>query len=66
MKIWPGWQLTVKLERATPRRCRHIVKTAGQPMRCIFNAGHPPHGHTGSADLHAPAVPSPGTLADRR
>lgn len=62
MRIWPGWRLVIKLERSTPRRCRF---TSGS-MRCIFTAGHPPHGHTCASDLTAPAVPSPGMLADRR
>lgn len=66
MRIWPGWRLTIKLHRTAPRRCRHTIQTAGGPMRCIFNAGHPPHGHTGSADLKAPAVQSHGMLADRK
>ena len=64
MRIWPGWRLTVKFERSRPHRCRFTV--GPEPMRCIFNSGHPPHGHTCSSDLTAPAVPSPGMLADRR
>lgn len=63
--IWPGWQLTVRLLRAQPRRCRFTLQTAGGPMRCIFDAGHPAHGHTCSSDLTAPPVRSPGLLATR-
>jgi len=65
MNIWPGWRLTIRLERAPARRCRHTVQTAGAPMRCIFNAGHPPHGHTCTSNLTGPPVQSPGMLADR-
>ncbi|WP_394436286.1 hypothetical protein [Streptomyces sp. SGAir0957] len=65
MRIWPGWNLTVKIARATPLRCLHVTTSADGLWRCIFIANHPPHGHTLSRDLTAPAVPSPGMLADR-
>jgi hypothetical protein len=65
MNIWPGWRLTIRLERSTTRRCRFTLQTAGGPQRCIFNAGHPPHGHTCIGDLTAPAVQSSGMLPDR-
>ncbi len=66
MKIWPGWRLTVKLERSTPYRCRRTLNTADGPVRCIFEAGHPDHGHNMTEDITAPPAPSPGLLKDRR
>ncbi|MFE5090613.1 hypothetical protein ACFRCI_09455 [Streptomyces sp. NPDC056638] len=66
MTIWPGWRLFVRLQRSTPKRCSFALKTAGDPMRCIFTAGHPAHGHTLTSDLPAAPVASPGLLADRR
>lgn len=54
MRIWPGWRL--RLERATPKRCRFTLTLASGSMRCIFHAGHPGHGHTCSDDLTTPPV----------
>lgn len=56
MRIWPGWQLTLRIERTKPKRCRFALRTAGGPMRCIFHAGHPDHGHNCSDDLTAAPV----------
>ncbi|WP_159103695.1 hypothetical protein [Streptomyces anulatus] len=54
MRIWPGWRL--HLERTAPKRCRFTLKNADGPMRCIFHAGHPDHGHNCSDDLTSPPV----------
>lgn len=56
--IWPGWRLALRIERIRPKRCRFTHQTAGGPMRCIFDAGHPDHGHTCTDDLTAPPVPA--------
>lgn len=66
MTIWPGWRLTVRLERRKPRRCRFTQQQGDGLHRCIFDAGHPPHGHSLSRNLTAAPVASPGLLRDRQ
>ena len=66
LTIWPGWRLAIRIERSKPKRCRFTLQTAGGPMRCIFDAGHPAHGHNLSSNLTAASVASPGLVASGR